>query len=153
MKKLKTYSLLALLFLFTGCSWQEYFILTNSSESSIMLSYTISKVDGFAIFDETPSIYQMNNSGEIDWEKRIIIDDKDSSALSFHYTLPANSILILGNLSNDHYTSHNQYYINGRVFNFRMMEIKKKDGIVTIPASQFDRFFKKKNGYINYEVK
>ena len=118
-----------------------------------MVSYTISKVDGFAIFDETPSIYQMNNAGEIDWEKRIIIEDKDSSSLGFNFTLPAKSILILGNLTNDHYTSHNQYYINGRVFNLQMMEIKKKDGTVTIPASQFDRFFKKKNGYINYEVK
>ncbi len=92
------------------------------------------------------------NSGDIDWNKKITLEDKDTSALGLQFTLPPKSLFILGHLSNDNYTKQDQYFINGRVFNFQSMEIKKKDGTSNISRENFDSFFKKKNGSIQYEV-
>lgn len=153
MKKIITYSIIGILILFCGCSWRESFILKNNSTSAIIVSYSISQVDGLAIFDNQPNIYQSNKSGEIDWEKELNIEDQDTSSLGFQFALPANSILIFGHLSNDNYSNKDQYFINGRVFNFENMEIKKKDAAISISKDKFDSFFKKKNGYIAYEIK
>jgi len=144
MNKTKTYSIIAIIFFLSACSWQESFILKNNLSSAIIVSYSISQVDGFAIFDNQPNIYQSTKSGDINWEKELKIEDKDTSELGFQFALPANSILKFGHLSNDNYSNKDQYFINGRVFNFENMEISK---------DKFDSFFKKKNGYIAYEIK
>lgn len=153
MKTIKTYSVIVIVLIFSACSWQESFILKNNSSSAIIVTYTISQVDGFAIFDNQPNIYQSTNSGDIDWEKELNIEDQDTSVMGFRFTLPANSILKFGHLSNDNYSNKDQYFINGRVFNFVNMEILKKDGTISISKDKFDNFFKKKNGYIAYEIK
>lgn len=145
--------LIATLFLLSGCSWQEYFIVKNNSASSILITYTISQANGFPIFDNMPDAYMSDKSNDIDWNKEIVLEDKDTSALGFQFTLPPRSILKLGHLSNDNYSNKNQYFINGRVFNFENMEIKKKDEAITITKDKFDSFFKKKNGGIVYEIK
>lgn len=153
MNKATTYILISIALLLSGCSWQEYFVLHNNTGSNITVTYTTTKVNGFAIFDKMPAVYQSNNSGEIDWNKKTEVEDKDTSMFGFTFTLPPNSILKFGTLSNDHYLKHDQEFINGRVFNFQIMEIMKKDGSVKITADQFDHFFKKKKGLIKYEVK
>lgn len=138
--------------LFTSCSWQEYFVVENNSDSSIVVSYSLSQANGFPIFDEADA-YMTTKSGEIDWNKKITIEDSDTSALGFQFILPPNSVLLFGHLSNDHYSSWNQQFINGRVFNFQMMKIKMKDRNITITKDGFDSFFKKKNGFIQFKVK
>lgn len=150
--KIKACCLITTLLLLSSCSWQEYFILENDSNSNIIVSYTISQVDGFPIFDGTSEAYMATNSGEIDWNKKISIEDKDTSALGLQFTLPPNSILIIGHLSNDKYSKYDQYFINSRVFNIQTIEIKRKDGITIITKEKFDTFFKKKNGAIKYKV-
>ncbi len=137
----------------TGCSWQEYFVVHNNSESSILITYSISQANGFPIFDNMPDAYMSTNSGDIDWNKEIVLEDMDTSSVIFKFTLPPKSILRFGHLSNDNYSNKNQYFINGRIFNFELMEIKKKDETIIITYDKFDSFFKKKNGCIKYEVK
>jgi hypothetical protein len=148
----KAIGILILSIFIGGCSWQEYFVLENNSDSSIVVSYSLSQANGFPIFDEAAA-YMTTNSGEIDWNKKITIKDADISALGFQFTLPPNSRFIFGRLSNDHYSNCSQYFINGRVFNFQQMEIKMKDRNITITKDGFDSYFKKKNGCISYEVK
>lgn len=148
----KTVLFLLLTILLSGCSWQEYFVLENNSDSSIVVSYSISQANGFPIFDEA-NVYSTTQSGEIDWNKNINIADADTSALGFQFTLPPNSFLTFGHLSNDHYSSWSQHFINGRVFNFQVMKIKMKDRNITITKDGFDSFFKKKNGNIQFKVK
>ena len=148
----KTVLFLLLTILLSGCSWQEYFVLENNSDSSIVVSYSISQANGFPIFDEA-NVYSTTQSGEIDWNKNINIADADTSALGFQFTLPPNSFLTFGHLSNDHYSSWSQHFINGRVFNFQVMNIKMKDRNITITKDGFDSFFKKKNGNIQFKVK
>lgn len=153
MNKATTFILTTLILLLSGCSWQEYFVLHNNTGSDITVTYTTTKVNGFAIFDNMPSVYQSNNSGEIDWNKKIEVEDKDTSLPGYQFILPPNSILKFGTLSNDNYVKHDQEFINDRVFNLQIMEIMKKDGSVKITADQFDHFFKKKKGLIKYEIR
>ena len=148
----KSLLFLLITILLSGCSWQEYFVLENNSDSSIVVSYSLSQANGFPIFDEADA-YMATSSGEVDWNKKITIDDSDTSALGFQFMLPPNSILTFGHLSNDHYSNWSQQFINGRVFNFKMMQIKMKDRNITISKDSFDSFFKKKNGYIKFRVK
>lgn len=152
--KINTYIIIVvILFFFSSCSWQEYFIVKNNSDSSILVTYTISQANGFPIFDNMPGAYMSAKSSDIDWNKEIVLEDKDTSALGFQFTLPPRSILKFGHLSNDNYSNKNQYFINDRIFNFETMEIKKKDEAITITKDKFDSFFKKENGYIVYEIK
>lgn len=136
-----------------GCSWQESFIVKNNSDSSILITYKVSLANGFPIFDNMPDAYMSTNSGDIDWNKEIVLEDMDTSSVIFKFILPPKSILRFGHLSNDNYSNKDQNFINGRVFNFELMDIKKKDEAITITKDKFDNFFKKKNGYIKYEVK
>ncbi len=149
---IKRFIILLFTIVLTGCSWQEYFVLENNSDSNIVVTYTLSQVNGFPIFDYADA-YMTSKSGEVDWNKKITIEDSDTSDLGFQFTLPPNSILTFGHLSNDHYSSWSQHFINGRVFNFQMMKIKMKDRNITISKDSFDSFFKKKNGYIKFSVK
>lgn len=150
MKKLLGTLILTLIL--SSCSWQEYFVVENNSDSSIVVTYTLSQANGFPIFDEADA-YMTTKSGEIDWNKKITIEDNDTSAFEFHFMLPPNSVLLFGHLSNDHYSSWNQQFINGRVFNFQQMKIKMKDRNIAISKDSFDSFFKKKNGNILFKVK
>lgn len=148
----KTLTFLLLTILLSSCSWQEYFVLENNSDSSIVVAYNLSEANGFPIFDGTADAYMTTNSGEVDWNKKITIEDNDTSALGLEFMLPPKSIMVFGHLSTDHYSSWSQHFINGRVFNFQVMKIKLKDRSITIPKDAFDSFFKKKNGYIKLKV-
>lgn len=149
----KAFGILFVFVFFSSCSWQEYFAVENNSDSSIIVSYTISKVDGFPIFDGTADAYKTTSSGEIDWNNKIALEDKDTSAFTLQNKIPPNSIIMIGHLSNDNYSKYDQYFINGRIFNLQTLEIKKEDRITSITKEKFDSYFKKKDGIIKYEVK
>lgn len=142
----------AIVFLLEACSWQEYFIIKNNSNSDIVLTYTLTAADGFPLFDATTTAYTSTSSGEIDWAKTVHLEDRDTSLLGLQFRLPPKSNLIIGYLHNDRYSNATQHFINGRVFNLQRMEVKKKDGTHTITMENFDAYFKKKNGIIKYEI-
>jgi hypothetical protein len=150
---MKKYFLIAIMiFLLSGCSWQEYFVISNETNADITVEYKLATVvDGFAIFNQTPAVYAQDISGNIDWERKISIVDKDTSLDMVRVVLPAKSTIIFGRLSNDKYEKYNQYFINSRVFNLKSVSINNKGNITEIRPENFDNFFAKKNGIIRYK--
>ena len=138
----------------TGCSWQEYFIISNMSDDDIQINYFIDpEPEGFSLFEDNPEAYQANSSGTIDWNRKMQIIDQDSTFERVVVNLPAKSVLKFGTLSNDHYTSHDQYFINDRHFNLIRIEIITGTDAMIITKEIFDSYFRKKDGMIRYLVR
>ena len=143
-----------LIFLFSGCSWVESFIITNETTSDITVEYEIENPsNGFAIFDNFPSTYQLNKSNNIDWEKPLFIIDNDTTKLVFKFVLPPKSAIIIGKLYNDTYKKYNQYFINGRKFNLKKLNVINNLNIPEITPQNFDNYFKKNDGCITFKIK
>ncbi|MFN4234566.1 MAG: hypothetical protein ACK4IK_07145 [Bacteroidia bacterium] len=141
---------LIILFLFVGCSWQEYFLIANHTNKDISITYTLAEIQsGFPIFTERAEIFKMNKSGDIIWENRSPITDLDTSLQTVKVILHPNCILNFGHLSNDHYSAYNQYFINDRKFNLEKLFVNKTE---IIPET-FDKYFKKDDGSIVYRIK
>lgn len=149
----KAISCILLLFILTACSWQEYFIVKNTSNSAIEISYKVSEVKGFGIFETNPTLYKATSSGDIDWGRQLTFVDSDTSKLMVKITLPAKSILKFGILDNDTYEKYNQKFINGREFNLDELIVINKGDTTQISAKLFDNFFKKEKGCIVYELR
>lgn len=147
-------SILLFSFIFSGCSWQEYFVVSNESASEITLEYEIENPEtGFAIFENKPSVYKLNVSNKIDWNEMLTISDGNRMPHIIQIVVPPKSAIVFGNLSNDHYKKHDQYFINGRVFNLKKMKITTNNKIIEIGAENFDNYFKKKDGNIVFSLK
>ena len=143
-----------ILFLFQGCSWQEYFVISIQTKSDIIVEYEIEQPKSrFAIFTDRSTIYKTTNSGDIDWNEVYEPIDQDSASLSFKIILPPNKALIIGHLSNDTYKKHDQYFINGRSFNLKKLSIKKGTTTLQITPENFDDYFVKKKGIIGLKIK
>lgn len=143
-----------ILFLFQGCSWQEYFAISNQTKTDIIIEYEIELPKSrFAIFDDRLTVYKTSSSGEIDWNEVHEPSDEDSASLSFKIILPPNQALIIGHLSNDNYKKHDQYFINGRSFNLKKLSIKKGTTTLQITPENFDDYFVKKKGIIGLKIK
>ncbi len=109
-----------ILFLFQGCSWQEYFVISNQTKSDIIVEYEIEQPKSrFAIFTDRSTIYKTTNFGDIDWNEFYEPIDQDSTSLSFKIILAPKKALIIGYLSNDNYKEHDQYFINERSFTLK----------------------------------
>lgn len=138
----------------TSCSWQEYFVISNLSQSDLIVDYKLNEDEkGFSIFNNHPLLYKLNSSNEIDWNAQQIPIDADTSQYGFKLTIPPHYTLIFGELSNEHYSAFDQYFINGRSFNLKELEIIQNHTAIKILPSSFDRYFKKRNGIINFEIK
>jgi hypothetical protein len=145
---------ITLIIFLASCSWQEYFVISNTSQSELIFNYTVKEVkNGFPVFTNQPLLYKLNNSKEIDWNSNQIPQDLDTSLTGFKLKIPANCAVVFGELSNDHYKAYNQTFINGRVFNLKELEIlHSNDTIIIVPAN-FDTYFKKTNGTHILEIK
>ncbi len=137
----------------TSCSWQEYFVIKNNSNSEITVKYKLSQNSSFTIFEEIPAIYKATKKLNIDWEKQLLTKDLDSSKYGVEIKVPAKSILKFGQLSNDHYSNHSQKFINDRIFNLQSIEIVSKNNIIFIQPENFDMYFKKTKGNIELTIK
>lgn len=153
MKKIKnTILIISVSFLFSACSWNEYFAVFNLSNEEITIEYQLNPTTNFQLFTEEPRILKCKNNN-IDWEQNLPSKDLDSLKNNVKLILPANSVLIFGELNNDHYNSQNQEFINRRTFNFEQMNIKTKEKIKYIPRDKFDDNFTKVNGVIELRIK
>lgn len=150
----KTFFAITLIIFLSSCSWQEYFVISNTSQSEVIFNYTVEDVkNGFPIFTNQPLLYKLNNSKEIDWNSNQIPQDLDTSLTGFKLKIPANYVVVFGELSNDHYKAYNQTFINGRVFNLKELEILHSNDTITIVPASFDTYFKKTNGTHILEIK
>ncbi|MBL7911241.1 MAG: hypothetical protein JNJ41_09335 [Bacteroidia bacterium] len=154
MKKIIYLAPLFFLFIFQACSWQESFVITNQTSADIIIEYEIlSPETGFGIFDAHPSSYALNTSNSIDWNKQADALDQDTAKYIVKIVLPPKKALIIGQLSNDHYKSHDQYFINGRTFNLKKLKIQNDKTVIEISSENFDTYFSKKEGAITLRIK
>jgi hypothetical protein len=152
--KIRILFLGSILLLFSGCSWQEYFVITNETTSEIIIDYEIEiPGKGFAIFGDKPSGYRLNASNNIDWDKMLLLIDGNMDPQFIQIVLPPGSAIIIGTLPNDHYEKQGQYYINGRNFDLKYLKIASKNKVVEISPEKFDSYFKKKDGCIVFRMK
>jgi|GEM_PF-755292 len=143
-----------MIFLVSGCSWQEYFLIINESPNDITIEYSIPNPNsGLGIFNITPGVYKLNSSGNIDWDKPLAFADKDTTLSTVKLILPPKSFVVIGNLMNDTYIQHNQKFINGVVFNLKQIRINNNQNSIEITPENFDNFFKKMSGNIEYRIK
>ena len=139
---------------FQGCSWQEYFVITNQTNSDIIVEYEIEQPkSGFAIFDNRQTLHKLSKEGGIDWNETLEIKDLDTARLIIKIQLSPNTAVIIGNLSNDNYKKHDQYFINGRTFNLKKLNITNGQPTKEITPENFDDFFVKKKGMILLRTK
>lgn len=137
----------------SGCSWVERFVVYNTSSEVITIQYTISDHQhGFPLFDRYVDAYQLKNKTTIDWYQPITVEDLDTTALSFHFELPPNTVLVFGNLHNDTYEQYHQEFNNDRYFNLEKLEISGSTKKITTTPEGFDQIFTKKKGIIGYTV-
>lgn len=142
---------LALFFvMLSGCSWQEYFVIMNNSPSPVTIEYCVTmSFEGFPIFADDPEVFECYRNNTINWERPIQQEVTTTSDTVFRFTLNPGNASIIGRLSNDHYSHYNQYYINGRVFNLEYIYIYSDKDTTTIYPENFDKVFKKEDGYIS----
>jgi hypothetical protein len=153
-KTLKIICAITPLLCLTGCSWQEYFVVRNMSVSAVIVQYEIADVEkGFPIFSHQPLLYQLNHSNEIDWDTQQIPLDLDPSSSGLKFKIPANQLVVLGELNNDHYSAYDQDFINGRVFNLKELEVQRNTDTLRLIPTNFDGSFKKTGGHIVLEIR
>jgi len=143
-------------FLLQGCSWIIRFFVVNTTNESLVIELNLLKnPSSFPIFHYREFYLYEGSGKKINWEKqKEIVPDTLENYAHLKMTLPANSTLEIGRLNNDKYERHDQYFINGRVFNLEELNIYKEDDEIEITPATFDNYFKKgKNGEVFYFVK
>lgn len=139
-----------------GCSWIIQFFVANTTNNPVKIEIRHQKAPGsFPIFHYNEFYLYEGDESKVNWDKqREINPDTLENYAHFTLTIPAHSTLEIGRLNNDKYEAHNQYFINGRVFNLDSLSyyIGIKRTIIT--KNTFDNYFKKgKHGGVFYFIK
>lgn len=154
MKRFRIFLLLLLTSCLSSCSWNEYFVLFNATGSSVQVRYEVDPTEtAFPLFNTAFRAHKTTRNDEIDWNNSVQLTDTDTVENSVTLLLPQHTSLIIGELSNDHYSRYDQQFINGRVFNLVSIEILNGSQTTNINPTQFDSYFKKKNGVIGYVIR
>lgn len=155
MKPAYIISLSLMLVVITSCSWQEYFAVFNHADKALQVHYLVADNSaGLPVFDRSPRFYSLTRDGDINWNQTIPVSFRVSGNGVIEADIPANTVMIFGTLSNDHYTHCNQKFINDRTFNLLSMSITMPDKrLQEINKKNFDRIFKKKSGIIAWHYK
>ncbi len=149
MKKIVFVAALFFLFFFNGCSWLEHFIICNPTDMDVIVEYELDTIKtGIPIFDNHPTGYKTNTSGEIKWDESSEIKDEDTSAQIVRVILSPRTAIVFGTLYNDHFKSYKQEFINGRRFNLKRMLIQKGEFSRYINPENFDESVTKKCGMV-----
>ena len=155
MRILSIISFFAITILLSACSWNEYFIVVNRSDSDILIDYELDEsLDPLDIFRAVPEVYKADDNDEIDWENGIIdTEDIDIEPEKVRLNLKQGMILKFGFLSNDYYESSDQEFINNTDFNLTKLKIKSPKDSIMIDKDNFDEYFNKEKGYIKMILK
>ncbi len=148
-------TLVSFVFILQACSWICRFFISNTTDKPVSLEIKLNKaVKSFPIFHYR-EFYLHETSGEKikDDAKEFLADTlEDYSHVKF--ILPAYTAVEIAQLQNDKYEKHDQYFINGRVFNLESLIITAHGKETKIIPETFDSCFKKgKYGEIYYYVK
>lgn len=151
--RLEFFICLLLLVLFNGCSWMEFFVVANKSDTAASVAYSInSDYKGFGNFETSPTIYKLINNGDIDWNTAQQVEDSDTSKFGVKILLPPQCALVIGHLMNDHYKKHNQRNADDRV-NINHLSVYQKEKIIEISSENFSEYFREHNGSVVLQLK
>lgn len=143
-------------FLLQGCSWIIRFFVVNTTNVPLVIELKLLKhPSSFPIFHYREFYLYEGSGKKVNWEKqKELLPDTLENSAHLKMTLPANTTLEIGRLHNDKYERHDQYFINGRVFNLEELNIYKGEDEREITTAAFDNYFKKgNNGEVFYFVK
>ncbi len=131
--------------LFNACSWRLGFYIINNSDKPVAVEIKLNKkLTSFPIFHYNRFFVRSEKKEKINYENQSDIKAdtlEDYSHLKLF--VPAHMALEIGQLQNDKYEKHDQYFINGRVFNLEWMIIGDGEKETKITAAAFDNFFRK----------
>lgn len=149
MKNLLLIFLLPVFLFLYGCSWVRNFLIINTSSKPIDITFSVNiPPKGFYIFTQELTFYKTSSSGKIKWEKTITPTVEMVNKTTSSFKLDPNACVIIGRLYNDDYISHDQKFINDKVFNLDYLTIDT----LKITPENFDNLFKKTRQGIVYQV-
>ena len=161
MRGLFFFLLSILFFSLQGCSWICRFYIANPTNETIAVEMKLSDACGsFPIFHYPFYYYgklrqyKLRKNNRVDFENSKEIN-ADTLEIFSHYKvqIPPHTAIEIGQLQNDNYEKHDQYFINGRTFNMEHLRISKKDKNVEITPSNFDNYFgKRKYGEVYFVI-
>lgn len=153
MKMWHLLSFLVTSLIFSGCSSQQYFILSNATNDTISVKYSLQNTtEQSALFDLPSEIYQANREYTPDWEHKLPFKDLDLTDNNFYIKLPPKSVLILGTIHNDKYDSKTKKTNGGKIFNFQQMTFETNGVAVVIDEANFHDYFLEDKGYFRYTI-
>lgn len=139
--------------IFSGCSYQHYFIIGNSSNETITIKYSLdTTVASNVIFGRTGEVYQSTPNYSPDWRHKLPYKDLDSSDNSIRIELAPKNILVFGILLNDRYNKNTMKSTSGKVFNLNEMTFTVNGIDYTIKKDNFHDFFLEDGGTQKYVI-
>ncbi len=156
-KSLFYFFILCVLPVFQGCSWVNNFYVSNTTNEEVKVEILLNDSPGdFPIFYNEKNLhvaYKINSHNGPDYPNTVPVQkEKTGSTDHVIIILQPKTTLQIGALSNDKYTSHKQNFINGRVFNLKLIKISQKNIERSIDPDQFDAQLKKVKGDFVYAI-
>ena len=140
--------------IFSGCSYQQYFILSNATNDTISVRYSLENPKEInALFTLPAEIYQANRDYFPDWEHQLPFKDLDITDNNVYIKLPPKSVLILGTIHNDKYDSKTKKTNGGKIFNFQQMTFETNGVAVVIDEANFHDYFLEEGGLYRYTIR
>ncbi len=155
MKKLFFPLLVSFVFILQSCSWICRFFIVNTTDKPISVEIKLNKtVKNFPIFHYREFYLHEAKGAKISDDTKEFLADTLEDYSHIKFELPAHTSVEIARLQNDKYEKHDQYFINGRVFNLEALLINDGKKEIKITTETFDTYFKKgKYGEIYYYVK
>lgn len=154
MKKWHLFSFLLVSLIFSGCSVQQYFILSNATDEAIVITYSLDDpTSDNTLFGVAGELYQSNRDYFPNWEHKLPYQDLNISDETVTVKLGSKSTLVFGTLSNDKYDSNKKKSAGGKIFNLRKMTFTANGVEFLIDKDNFHDFFLEDSGTFKYVIR
>ena len=141
-------------FLLQACSWRVRFFIMNTSDKPVNIEIKLNKnLASFPIFHYRRLYLHDAPKNKIKDEEKEFLADTLEDYSHFKFSLAAHTAVEFGELQNDHYENHDQYFINGRVFNLESVVINADGKEAHITKENFDKYFTKEKSEVYYFIK
>ncbi|MFK7785838.1 MAG: hypothetical protein AB8B56_12015 [Crocinitomicaceae bacterium] len=153
---MKTRHLLSLLLIsmtLAGCSFQQYFMIANSTDQTIRIKYSMEDPKSEkALFGTRGQVYQSTIDYSPDWQHELPYRDLNNSDNTVLIELGPKSTLVFGTLSNEKYDKTTMTSSTGKQFNLKEMAFSVNGTDYLIDASNFHDFFLEESGQFKYII-
>lgn len=154
MKKWHFFSFLFASLIFSGCSTQQYFILSNATDDTISIQYSFDDpTNPNAIFTLPGEVFQSKKDYQPNWEHQLPYTDLDFSDNNVHIKLGPKSTLIFGSLRNETYDVSSMTSGRGKIFNLKQMKFTVNGVDFLIDKNNFHDFFLEDSGTFKYVIR